>query len=144
VQHRIVVDEGQTLLLLHVSGLAVADKKLKAQLIRRHFNAAWTEIEEVTPLFDLRAGCDSLHREPESVPSRCPPPPVAPSGDDRRHANGGADNATGSERYANRHDGGREREASRRAHSWRAPVVVGRVNLKGPPQGGARSDSGSA
>jgi hypothetical protein len=54
VQHRIVVDEVQTMLLLQVPGLAAADKKRKAQLIRRHFNAAWTEIEEVTPLFDQR------------------------------------------------------------------------------------------
>ena len=39
-------------------------------MIRKHFNASWTEIEEVMPLFDLRAGYDSLHRELEGVPSR--------------------------------------------------------------------------
>ena len=70
VQRRIVVDEIQTLLVLHVPGLAAADKKRKAELIRKHFNASWTEIEEVMPLFDLRAGYDSLHRELEGVPSR--------------------------------------------------------------------------
>ena len=98
VQRRIVVDEIQTLLVLHVPGQAAADKKRKAELIRKHFSAAWTEIEEVMPLFDLRAGYDALHRELEGVPSRYAAAPAAPShGDgipeflDRRKANGPAE-----------------------------------------------------
>jgi hypothetical protein len=70
VQRRIVVDEIQTLLVLHVPGQAGADKKRKAELVRKHFMASWTEIEEVMPLFDLRAGYDSLHLELEGKPSR--------------------------------------------------------------------------
>ena len=70
MQRRIGVDEIHTRLVLHVPGLAAADKKRKAELIRKHFNASWTEIEEVMPLFDLRAGYDSLHRELEGVQSR--------------------------------------------------------------------------
>lgn len=101
VQRRIVVDEIQTLLVLHVPGQAAADKKRKAELIRKHFNAAWTEIEEVMPLFDLRASYDSLHRELEGAPSRyaAVPAAAASSGDgipdflDRRNANGVADDA---------------------------------------------------
>src|SRR5215472_16908257 len=96
VQRRIVVDEIQTLLVLHVPGQAAADKKRKAELIRKHFNAAWTEIEEVMPLFDLRAGYDSLHRELEGVPSRYATAPAAdasrddgiPDFLDRRKTNG--------------------------------------------------------
>jgi len=103
VQRRIVVDEIQTLLVLHVPGQAAADKKRKAELIRKHFNAAWIEIEEVMPLFDLRAGYDSLHRELEGVPSRyaAAPAAAASSGDgipdflDRRRANGNADDTAG-------------------------------------------------
>jgi AAA domain-containing protein len=70
VQREIVVDEIQTLLVLHIPGQAAADKQKKAALIRKHFNAAWTEIEKVMPLFDLRAGYDSLHQELEGKPSR--------------------------------------------------------------------------
>lgn len=70
VQRKIVIDEIQTLLVLHIPGQAAADKQRKAQLIRQHFNASWTEIEEVMPLFDLRAGYDALHQELEGKPSR--------------------------------------------------------------------------
>jgi hypothetical protein len=91
-----VVDEIQTLLVLHVPGQAAADKKRKAELIRTHFKASWTEIEEVMPLFDLRAGYDSLHRELEGVSSRYAAAPAAqasrddaiPDFLDRRKANG--------------------------------------------------------
>jgi len=70
VQRRIVVDEIQTLLTFHIPGQAAADKKRKIELLRKHFNKSWTEIEEVMPLFDLRAGYDALHRELEDAPSR--------------------------------------------------------------------------
>lgn len=74
VQRRIAVDEIQSLLVLHIPGQAAADKKRKIELIRKHFNnASWTEIEEVMPLFDLRAGYDGLHQELEGKPSRYSP-----------------------------------------------------------------------
>ncbi|MGO9328024.1 MAG: AAA family ATPase [Steroidobacteraceae bacterium] len=71
VQRRICIDEIQSLLVLHIPGQAAVDKQRKLQLIRKHFaEKSWTEIEEVMPLFDLRAGYDALHRELESKPSR--------------------------------------------------------------------------
>jgi hypothetical protein len=80
VQRRIAVDEIQTLLVLHIPGQAAADKKRKVELIRKHFsNASWTEIEEVMPLFDLRAGYDTLHQELEGKPSRYHTAIVSPS-----------------------------------------------------------------
>lgn len=69
-QRRIVIDETQTLLVLHIPGQSAADKQSKAALIKKYFNASWTEIEEVMPLLSLRAGYDALHRELESKPSR--------------------------------------------------------------------------
>lgn len=87
VQRRIVIDEIQSLLVLHIPGQAAVDKQRKLQLIRKHFaEKSWTEIEEVMPLFDLRAGYDTLHRELENKPSRytktadvaAPEPVVAP------------------------------------------------------------------
>lgn len=80
VQRRIAVDEIQTLLVLHIPGQAAADKKRKVELVRKYFNnAAWTEIEEVMPLFDLRAGYDGLHQELEGKPSRYHTAVVSPS-----------------------------------------------------------------
>jgi AAA domain-containing protein len=70
VQRRIVLDEIQTLLVLHVPGQAANDKQRKAQLVRAHFKASWTEMEEVMPLIDLRSGYDTLHQELEGAPSR--------------------------------------------------------------------------
>ncbi len=70
VQRRIVVDEIQSLMVLHIPGQAAADKKRKLELLRKHFDASWTEIEEVMTLLRLRAGYDSLHRELEGKPSR--------------------------------------------------------------------------
>jgi hypothetical protein len=48
-------------------GSATADKKRQGEINPKHLDAAWTE--EVMPLFDLRAGHDSLHRELEGVAS---------------------------------------------------------------------------
>ena len=69
-QRRIVADEIQTLLVLHLPGQAAADKQRRAALIKKYFNASWTEIEEVMPLLSLRGGYDGLHRELEGAPSR--------------------------------------------------------------------------
>lgn len=75
VQRKIVIDEIETLLVLHHPGQSAADKKRKIELLREHFvNASWTEIAEVMPLFDLRAGYNSLHEELEKKPSRYAPP----------------------------------------------------------------------
>jgi hypothetical protein len=71
VQRRIVLDEIQSLIVLHYPGQAAADKKAKLELLRAHFNGSmWTEIEEVMPLEDLRDGYDALHRELEKAPSK--------------------------------------------------------------------------
>jgi hypothetical protein len=79
VQRRIAVDEIQSLLVLHIPGQSAADKQRKIQLIRKHFdNKSWTEIEEIMPLFDLRAGYDSLHHELEGKPSRYNAPQIVP------------------------------------------------------------------
>lgn len=71
VQRKIVLDEIEALLVLHHPGQTAAEKKAKADLIRKHFNStSWTEISELMPLTDLRASFDSLHRELENAPSR--------------------------------------------------------------------------
>jgi hypothetical protein len=70
VQRKIVLDEIESLIVLHYPGQAAADKKKKLELLRTNFGASWTEIESVMPLERLRAGYDALHRELESVPSR--------------------------------------------------------------------------
>jgi hypothetical protein len=57
-------------MVYHVPGQAAADKKAKIELLRKHFKASWTEMEEVMPLLDLRAGYDSLYQELEGAPSR--------------------------------------------------------------------------
>ncbi len=69
-QRRIAIDEIQTLLVLHIPGQTAADKQRRALLIKKYFNASWTEIEEVMPLFSLRCGYDGLHRDLEGTPSR--------------------------------------------------------------------------
>lgn len=70
VQRKIILDEIESLLVLHHPGHTAADKKRKIELLRKHFAASWTEIEEVMTLFDLRAGYESLHQELEGGPSR--------------------------------------------------------------------------
>lgn len=62
VQRRIVIDEIQTLLTLTYPSQSAEDKKNKLKAILAHFDATWTEIEEVMPLADLRRGYDSMHR----------------------------------------------------------------------------------
>ena len=79
VQRKIVLDEIESLLVLHHPGHAAADKKAKIELLRKHFAASWTEIEEVMTLFDLRAGYESLHQDLEGGPSRYGKPRIAPA-----------------------------------------------------------------
>lgn len=70
VQRRIVIDEIQTLLLLHYPSTGAEDKKKKLLAIRDCFGCSWTEIEEVMPLPDLRAGYDLLYQFFYSKPSK--------------------------------------------------------------------------
>lgn len=85
LQRKIVIDEIESLLVSHYPSTGAADKKAKIDLIRKHFNAAWTEIELVMPLFDLRVGYDSLHVELEKEPSRYAIKPVEPVNDEIPH-----------------------------------------------------------
>lgn len=84
-QRRIVIDEIQSLLVLHHPSTAAGDKQAKVALLRKHFSAAWTEIEEVMPLLTLRAGYDSLHRALEGEPSRYAEKPLADVDDEIPH-----------------------------------------------------------
>src|SRR4029079_5909199 len=70
IQRKIVLDEIESLLVLHHPGQSAADKKAKSGLIRQHWGASWVEMEEVMKLEDLRAGFDKLHRDLEGAPSR--------------------------------------------------------------------------
>lgn len=85
LQRKIVIDEIQSLLVSHFPGQTAAEKKSKVDLVRKHFKAAWTELEEVMPLFDLRVGYDSLHVELEKEPSRYAIKPVEPVNDEIPH-----------------------------------------------------------
>ena len=70
IQRKIVIDEIETLIVLHHPGQSAADKKAKLELLRDNFGAGWVEIESVMPLADLRIGYDKLHNELEGKPSR--------------------------------------------------------------------------
>lgn len=70
VQRKIVLDEIQNLMVLHIPGQAAADKQRKVGLLRQYFAAGWVEMEEVMPLAKLREGYDALHLELEGAPSR--------------------------------------------------------------------------
>lgn len=69
-QRRIVLDEIKDLFTMHVPGQTAADKQRRVILLKAHFTAGWTEIEETFDLLTLRAGFDSLHQELEGKPSR--------------------------------------------------------------------------
>jgi hypothetical protein len=64
------LDEVESLLVMHFPSTSGADKKRKLELLRHHFSAAWTEIEQLMPVDRLRAGYDALHVELEGRPSR--------------------------------------------------------------------------
>ncbi len=68
----IIIDEINDLLLRHgAAGTSDAAKKKRSDLMKTHFGSvSKTEIEEVMPLFDLRAGYESLHQELEGKPSK--------------------------------------------------------------------------
>ena len=70
VQRRIVLREIEDLLVLHHPSTGAEDKKKKILLVKECFQASWTEVEEVMPLEDLRAGYDLLHQKLEGKPSK--------------------------------------------------------------------------
>lgn len=70
VQRRIVLREIEDLLVLHHPSTGADDKKKKILLVKECFQASWTEVEEVMPLEDLRAGYDLLHQKLEGKPSK--------------------------------------------------------------------------
>jgi len=70
VQREICLDEIGDLMTLKIPGQAAADKQRKVELLYKHFNASWKEMEKVMPLIDLRAGYDSLYRELMGEPSK--------------------------------------------------------------------------
>lgn len=65
----VLLEEIETLLVLHYPSSSAEHKKRKIELIRTHFNAVWKELERM-PLFDLKAGYEALHVELEGKPSR--------------------------------------------------------------------------
>lgn len=70
LQRKIVVDEIESLLVLHHPGQTAAEKKRKLELLRTHFEASWTEIETIMSLERLRHGYDTLHFTLEGKNSR--------------------------------------------------------------------------
>lgn len=69
-QRKIVLAEIEDLLVLHFPSTAAKDKAAKIALLKKHFNATWTEMEEIMGLEPLRTGYDALHQELETKPSR--------------------------------------------------------------------------
>lgn len=71
IQRKICLDEIESVLVNHHPSTGAADKKAKAELIREFLHSSsWTEISELMPLDDLRAGYDAMHRKLEGEPSR--------------------------------------------------------------------------
>lgn len=69
-QRKVVLDEIMQLLVIHFAGQTAEEKRTKAKLLRKHFKAAWAEIETLMSLEDLRQGYDTLHVELNGVPSK--------------------------------------------------------------------------
>jgi hypothetical protein len=64
IQRQIIIDEINDVLLHHdAAGTGAADRKKRSELMQQHFGTvSKTQIEELLPLSELRAGFDSLHR----------------------------------------------------------------------------------
>ena len=83
MQRKIVLDEIESLLVLHYPGRTANEKRTKAKLIRDHFEkASWTEIEKLMSLERLREGYDSLHMDLEKSPSNYHLPSPEPLDDE--------------------------------------------------------------
>ncbi len=76
IYRRIVIDEIQSLLVEHFPGQTADEKRTKQSLLREHFKASWTEIEELMSLVHLREGFDSLFRKLERRPSKYAAPEI--------------------------------------------------------------------
>jgi hypothetical protein len=76
IYRRIVIDEIQSLLVEHFPGQTADEKRTKQALLREHFSASWTEIEELMSLPQLREGFDSLYRKLERKPSKYAVPEI--------------------------------------------------------------------
>lgn len=72
----IILDEIKKLLATHFPPTSAEHKRERTAVLRKHFQAAWAEIEKVMPLYELRAGYASLHQELEGVlpPTAAEPP----------------------------------------------------------------------
>lgn len=68
VQRAIVLGEIEEILVAHFPSTSTEHKRNKVLQIRKHFQAAWPEIEKVMPLYELRAGYCSLYEELEGKP----------------------------------------------------------------------------
>lgn len=75
-KRRIILDEIETLMMLHFPGQTAKDKTAKITAMLKHFQACWTEMEEVMPLFDLRCGYETLHQELTGGPSKYSSTPI--------------------------------------------------------------------
>lgn len=76
---RIILNEIEDLLTMHYPSTSAKDKQAKIMIVRKHFNASWTEVEEKLSLFDLRAGFDAMHLELDKTPSRYHTAAVSPA-----------------------------------------------------------------
>lgn len=83
IQRAVVIDEINDLLMRHdAAGTSKDAQRKRSELIQKHFGTvSKTAIEELMPLFELRAGYDSLHRHLQGAPSRYAPPLAAIPGD---------------------------------------------------------------
>lgn len=70
VQRKIVLDEIESIMVIHHPSTGGADRQKKLELLRTHFDASWTEIETVMPLERLRKGYDTMHFTLEGKHSR--------------------------------------------------------------------------
>jgi hypothetical protein len=73
-RRKVALGDIQDLLVLHIPGQGAADKQRKVALLRKHFNAGWTELEELMSLERLQEGFRKLKAELEP-PSQPPPTP---------------------------------------------------------------------
>jgi len=68
-QRAILIEEIEALLVQHFPASTGNDRKRKIELLKSHLRTgSWKAVESM-PLFDLRAGYESLHQELEGKPS---------------------------------------------------------------------------
>ena len=79
VKRKIILGEIEELLVSHYPGQTAEHKRNKVLQVRKHFQAAWPEIESVMSLPDLRAGYSSMYYELEGkLCSKYAPPAAEP------------------------------------------------------------------